>query len=182
MDEPGAQPPSPQPKDRRRRFRWGAVATFVVLVAIAAYATLHQGVKTINFTNGTISFNQVGTSKIQQQQPTLRAQVSQAVSRARDQATSGSGTVDFAGEWSSNYGLTYVIAQYGDQVVVQERSPYGITAVGQGTVQGDSADFGYEAVDGSIGQAVFTLVDSQTIDANFDNTTFNTSSTAVLKR
>lgn len=171
-----------KPNRRQRRIAWGALGTFVILAGLAIYAAKHQGVKTVDFSHGTISFYQVHTSQIEQKQSALRVAVQQAKSSAQAQATPSSSASDLSGTWQSSAGLTYTITQYGGTAVVEESSPFGLTAVGQGTVAGNTATFDYRAVDGSTGRASLQMVDASTIDASFENDTYGTSTQATLTR
>jgi hypothetical protein len=49
--------------------------------------------------------------------------------------------VDLTGQWTSSNGLIYVLQQFGDQFVVQEVSPFGLTAVGIGAIDGTRGQF-----------------------------------------
>jgi hypothetical protein len=49
-----------------------------------------------------------------------------------------------SGLWGSPYGVSYYINQSGNRFIIQEISPiYGITAVGQGTINGSRMDLAY---------------------------------------
>jgi hypothetical protein len=178
----GLQRSGRKPNRRQRRIAWSALATFVILAGLAIYAAKHQGVKTVDFSHGTISFYQVHTSQIEQKQSVLRVAVQQAKSSAQAQATPSPSASDLSGTWHSSSGLTYTITQYGGQAVVEENSPFGLTAVGQGTVTGNTATFDYRAVDGSTGRASLQVVDGSTIDASFENDSHGTSTQAALTR
>lgn len=65
-----------------------------------------------------------------------------------------------AGQWLSPQGLTYVIQQSGDYVTMQEFNPMlGITAVGEGRVQGQQVNIAYTTAVGTFGQASLRLSD-----------------------
>ena len=89
---------------------------------------------------------------------------------------------DISGYWYSNNGLVYQVEQYGNGAVVQEESSYGVTAVGEGVVYNDRADFNYRAFNNSSGQAIFYFRSDGTILAEFNNATYGTSSQAILTR
>jgi hypothetical protein len=171
-----------KPTKRQRRIAWSTLGIFVVLAGLAVYAATQQGVKTVDFSHGTVSFYQVRSSQIQRNQPALRVAVRQARSSAQAQATPSPSASDFSGTWRSSSGLTYTVAQYGDQAVVEEHSPFGLTAVGRGTVAGNTTTFDYRAVDGSTGRASFQMVDRSTIEASFESDSYGTSTRATLTR
>jgi hypothetical protein len=183
---PPQQSPASQPKPKsgkRRRIAWGGGAfILLVLAGIAIYAAVHQGVKTINFKQGTISFQTVHPASIKNSQPLIKSELSQARARAQQQPAPAQSVPDIAGYWDSSSGLTYYIEQYGNNAVVQEQSAYGITAVGEGVVYDTRANFDFRTFNGSVGQAVFYFEASDTIDAYFENYTYGTSSQAVLTR
>ena len=106
----------------------------------------------------------------------------QAKSSAQAQATPSASGSNFSGTWRSSSGLSYTITQYDDQAVVEESSPFGLTAVGEGAVTGNAATFDYAAVDGSTGRASFRMRGASTIEASFENDSYGTSTQATLTR
>jgi hypothetical protein len=167
---------------KRRRIAWGAICIFVLLAGIAIYAAVHQGVKTINFKQGTISFQNVHPGSIQRSQTYIKSQFSLAKQQAQQQAAPAPQVPNISGYWYSNSGLTYYIEQYGSSAALEEESAYGVTAVAQGTVGQSQADFDFRAYNGSTGQAIFYFQSGGTMDASFSNYTYGTSSQAVLSR
>jgi hypothetical protein len=178
-----SQPRQPKPK-KRHPIKWTGIAIIVILGAIAIYAAVHQGVRSINFKQGTISFQNVRPADIKNSQPLIRSDLSAAKGRAQAQAQSVSApsVPNISGYWYSNSGLSYYINQYGNNAVVEEESSYGITAVGEGVVYDSQADFDFRAYNGSNGLAVFYFQSNGTIDATFENYTYGTTSNAVLTR
>jgi hypothetical protein len=54
------------------------------------------------------------------------------------------GIADLSGTWQSNFGLSYIINQFGNAITIQEVHPvYGITAVGQGVISQGSINISY---------------------------------------
>ncbi len=49
--------------------------------------------------------------------------------------------IDLTGQWAGSNGLIYVFQQFGDQFVVQELSPFGVTTVGIGALDGLRGQF-----------------------------------------
>ena len=178
--------PRQPPRRKRHRIAWAALGTFLILAILAIYATVHQGVRTINFKQGSISFQTLRPSEIQQQQPRIQAEVSAARANVQQnvqqQAGPAASVPNISGYWYSNSGLVYQVEQYGNGAVVQEESSYGVTAVGEGLVFDDHADFNYRAFNNSSGQAIFSFRSDGTILAEFNNTTYGTSSQAILTR
>jgi hypothetical protein len=61
---------------------------------------------------------------------------------------------NIGGRWQNPTGLSYIIQQSGDTVVLQEIHPvYGVTAVGQGKIQGQSVEVNYITLVGTSGRA-----------------------------
>lgn len=62
------------------------------------------------------------------------------------------------GQWFSPQGLTYIIQQRGNYITIQEMNPLlGITAVGEGTIQGQQINISYTTAAGTFGQAALSL-------------------------
>jgi hypothetical protein len=181
---PQSQPPAPGSGRRRIsiKVKLTGLLVFVVLAGIGIYAAVHQGVSSINFKQGTISFQPLHPSSIKNNQSALQSELSQARANAQAQAAPAPSVLNIAGYWHSSSGYTYDIEQYGANVVIQEETPYGITAVGEGQVSGSEADFDYRAYDGSTGEAIFAIESSTTIDATFENYSYGTTSQAILTR
>ena len=76
-----SQPRQPKPK-KRHPIKWTGIAIIVILGAIAIYAAVHQGVRSINFKQGTISFQNVRPADIKNSQPLIRSDLSAAKGRA----------------------------------------------------------------------------------------------------
>lgn len=174
---------SREPRSKKRRtIAWAAISIFTVLAAIAIYAALHQGVRVINFKTGTISFQNVKPSEIQQRQPAIKSDLSMAEARAQQQSAPALSVPDISGYWYSNYGLTYFIQQYGNKAVMQEQSPYGLTGIAEGTVSDSSASFNFKAIDNSWGNIYLTFQGDGSMSARFENLKSHTSINALLTR
>jgi hypothetical protein len=50
-------------------------------------------------------------------------------------------SMDLTGHWTGSNGLTYLFQQFGDMFVVQEVSPFGVTSVGIGALDGPRGQF-----------------------------------------
>lgn len=62
-----------------------------------------------------------------------------------------------AGAWSATGGLGYHFEQDGDAVIFAERTLYGVSVAGHGTIEGNRVWLRYKAADGSVGEAELTL-------------------------
>lgn len=66
--------------------------------------------------------------------------------------------VNISGTWQGTGGLSYIINHSGNFVTVQEINPiYGITAVGQGTIDGQNIDVWYTTAIGTTGRALLKV-------------------------
>lgn len=167
---------------RGHRIMWGALATFILLAGLAIFAAVRQGVDAIDLKNGTITFSSVRPSDIAARQTAVASQVAAAEQRAqRAQQEPAVSVPDVSGDWRADSGLIYRITQYGDQFVLQELSPYGVTAYGQGQVTGQRADFTFWAFNSTTGTGEFQVMDDRTMHAWFQNSQ-GLSSQAVLSR
>jgi hypothetical protein len=143
---------------------------------------LNQGVRSIDLPRGTIVFQDVQPSEIQNHQPAIKSDVAAAEQRAQQQGAPSPSIPNISGYWRSNYGFIYLIQQYGDRVVMQEQSPYGITAFAEGTVTENAASLNYRAIDGSTGRANLYFHDDGTMSARFDSDTYKLSNQVILIR
>lgn len=77
--------------------------------------------------------------------------------------------IDLSGDWYSQAGLWYQIVQNGSFLTIQEVSPaYGITAVGEGQIQGQSVLIDYQTAAYTQGVADLTLSpDGQSLSGSF---------------
>lgn len=178
----------PRKRSWLRRVAWGTVGSFIIGSAVVGYAMSRgQDVKRIK-PSGEIEFystkEELSAQEIRPQQQNLEKRVSELEQEAKNQSASQVATPtspDLRGNWTGENGLTYTIQQYGDQVVIEEITPYGITAVGQGRVEGDSLNFDYQSLDGSYGRALFSI-NGDTLQGSFNNDYYQVSVPAVLYR
>ncbi|MEM7326319.1 MAG: hypothetical protein AAF531_24755 [Actinomycetota bacterium] len=193
------QPPPPQAQTPQRSspgclggVKWGALGAFLLAAVALAYGIGRgQDVRSVDPTSGRIEFYSTGgedgtdIAQIEARQGELSNRLETLEQQARTGADQGSvpaTTADFTGTWSGANGLTYVITQFGTMAVIEERSVYGTTATGEGTVFGDTAEFTYVAYDGSFGRALLTLVSDAEITGTFFNDTYGLSSPAFMTR
>ena len=67
-------------------------------------------------------------------------------------------TINLTGTWYGLNGISYQIFQNGNLVTIQEISPlYGVTAVGQGQIQGQSVVINYQTASYTQGVANLTI-------------------------
>jgi hypothetical protein len=138
----------------------------------------HQQIESVS-KDGTITF--YNSSQIQGQQANAEQQLQTLRQQAQANGSTGNQPgVSIAGNWNGTNGLAYVIQQFGAAIVVQEFcSCGGITAVGNGSFDGTNAQVQYQAIDGSTGQARFTLTGDAVMVAQFHNDTYNTTSPQI---
>lgn len=182
----------PDPPRRGNSIRWGALATFVVGAVVITVALLNgQDVKRVDLRGGEIEFfargeqplTQGEIEEIEESQDEIDARVDDLTERAEQAgADAEPGLVaDFSGTWDGAPGVQYVITQFGDAAVIEERSALGVTAYGEGSILGDSATFFYTYADGSQGRADLFLVGENRIEGTFTNFVWGVSP-AVLTR
>ncbi|MCU0565751.1 MAG: hypothetical protein MUF49_04045 [Oculatellaceae cyanobacterium Prado106] len=92
--------------------------------------------------------------------------------------------IDLNGIWYGHEGLTYQIVQNGNLVAIQEISPlYGITAVGQGQIQGQSVLINYQTASFTQGVANLTLSsEGRSLTGTFQDMASGFTVPAVLNR
>jgi hypothetical protein len=161
----GAPTPTTQPKGGGKRLAGViAVATFLLATAVVCYAMARgQNVKSVD-THGKIEFfdngKEYSQDDIRKQQGNVQAQVDDAQEAAKRTASNTPAppsTPNLAGTWQGGNGLTYGIAQYGIQLVIQEMTTWGITAVGRGMVDGARVSFAWQAFNGVTGTLDLTV-------------------------
>jgi hypothetical protein len=151
----------------------GIVVIGIFLVAIALVRG--QGLKSFDFATGKAEFyspaasHNLSAKTIKSSQPAIEDRLHGLQGQAaQEQSTSPTtSSQNLSGSWTGDTGLKYVIQQYGSNAVIQESSPYGVTAVGSGAVQDGRFTFQFESVDGATGTGQLSLVDSDTLQGSF---------------
>ena len=137
--------------------KWGAVTFIVIGIAVIGLALLKgQPVKDVDLASGKVSFYSSGDPEaIEQVQAEAQSEVSNLKEEAREQAAAQPefNGPDLSGAWSpvGGAGQWYEIGQFGDQIVIQELTPWGITATGSGTVTDGLVSFSFTAYNGTAG-------------------------------
>ena len=153
------------------RLVWFLLVLPLIIVAVVAYAIVGQGQQIGSLEVGPSGTVKVGfvakttTVAVKQGQVAIKQRGAEIVQEVRQTAPTTTAAVpQIAGSWSSDIGPRYDIQQYGDRVVIQEVTQYGITGVGQGVVGPAGADFTYQAVTGGTGQGrlVFNAANDMT--------------------
>lgn len=192
---PPASAPSAGPGPVKRG--WGCLTSlglgglallFAIVVAVVAISR-GQEVKSVD-ASGKIEFysakgGEYSAEEIADRQTALEKELAEV----KEQAESRAGTTNVApppvsltGTWQGADGVAqYDLQQYGTYVVVQERTVYGITAVGQGTFDGQHLELSYQAFNYTTGQASLDLVDDRTLSGYFNNSVYG-QSPATLRR
>jgi hypothetical protein len=169
---------APRRPSRFATIKWGAVAVFVIGVLVIGFALISgQPVKDVDLRAGKVSFySDDNPQEVEQVQPEAREAVADLEEEAREQAAvqpEFSGP-DLSGTWVpvSGAGQWYEIGQYGNQVVVQEMTPWGITAAGSGTVVDDVVSFSFTAYDGNTGYGELRLNGSSTLQGTLSSNVY----------
>jgi hypothetical protein len=131
-----------------------------VLLGIVVVAALESGsIDTISLPGGAgITFRSVAqplpTEIASSAKPdAVPTQIPRQPTAAPASAQVAAPPLNLTGRWTSPNGLSYVITHDGSDVEIQEWSPiYGLTAVGEGTINGDSIAFEYETTVGTGGR------------------------------
>jgi hypothetical protein len=188
--------PQVEPPAKRERSRFPirlALPLLILLVAagVIAYAMARdQDVEGVRFGDGGLevafaSSRSVSSTEIEEKQGELEQEVQSLKETAQSEARTAPpapAATDLSGDWAGANGLSYRIQQFGANAVITEMSPFGISAVGQGTVGADGARFSYQAADGSTGEAALRLVNSSTLEGTFTNFSFGTTVPVRLTR
>lgn len=91
---------------------------------------------------------------------------------------------DLSGTWYGQGGITYKISQSGSQLTIEEISPYyGVTAVGNGHIRGNSVSFSYHTAAFTQGSSELTLSsDGNSLSGYFRDNNYGTTVPANLHR
>lgn len=92
--------------------------------------------------------------------------------------------VNISGTWQGTGGLSYIINHSGNFVTVQEVNPiYGITAVGQGTINEQNIDVWYTTAMGTTGRVILKVsADGRQITGTITDQTMGISTPIALYR
>jgi hypothetical protein len=181
-----APAPRPAPKRRRRTVAWSALGAFGLAVTGVVIA-VNRGQDVCEVSAAGIKFcenDEDARQEIEQAQPALEQQASVLEVEAQEEATAQTtpSLVDLNGTWTGDNGFTYVIEQFGNQAVISEIAPGGLTtAVGMGSMQDSTLTFDFEAVDGSAGTGTLQL-DGGTLRGVFANVFTGLVTTVELRR
>lgn len=181
VPQPAAQASRDKPERRSRLsgVKWGALGFFAVGAVVAGIALANgQAVKDVDLATGKVSFySDDNPEEIEQVQPEAETVVADLEQEAREQAAAEpdfSGP-DLSGTWRPVGGTSpqsYEIVQYGDQVVVQEVTPWGITAAGSGTIVDGLVAFSFTSYDGNSGFGELQLVGDSTLQGTLTSNVY----------
>lgn len=189
-DAPPPVPPPPVPAAAgRSRKRPGCLTTFVTLVGlvvaivVVAVALSRQDVESVKIAGSEIHFK-ASAPQIKENQPEIKQKVAENTEQARRSGASApTPEVDLTGMWvAGDPSFTYRFDQYGDQVVFQEISPYGVTATGQGVLSGRQLTLSFTAIDRSTGSVRLTVGSSGWMSGQVVNDTHGTTAGIGLRR
>lgn len=171
-------------RTRRATAHANNLSTLFTMVVIV-YALFTGQLKAI--TSNGIEFystgDKVSQEKVEAAQPALQEDTSERLDKADEAAGSTDSQLpDIDGGWVGDNGLSYYVYQHGDQVVMQEFTDAGMTAVGSGTFDGATVQLEYQAADWSTGHAELSLENPSTLTGSFYNYDSGTSVPATLRR
>ena len=182
-----AKQASRQDAEPRKKSHSAPLLVIVILASFGVVALIGgQRIAEIDFLGGKVTFQSAAAggevTKNDVESSALQEKVAELEASARADAESGSPpSLDLTGWWTANNGMSYRIDQYGDQIVLQEISPYGVTAAGVGFIDGANVSVPYEAVDGSVGQAELAYADG-VLSGGFTNHSFGTTVPVSMSR
>ena len=192
-DQPVVRRPAPVPARSTRRptgrraLGLGVAGVLVVAVAVVYAASVGPATRNAEADPDIEFYSSGGTltsEAIEKRQPAIEQRVAALTGQAR---TDGGGDptpsgVDLSGTWVGANGLDYQIQQFGSEAVIQELSPFGVSASGSGSVGDGTLRFNFVAADGSTGVAELAVVNAWTLQGTFQNFNFGTTTTAELRR
>ncbi|TDU91256.1 uncharacterized protein DUF2510 [Kribbella voronezhensis] len=173
---------SKEPRKRRSVVFPLTFAAFLLVAVVTAVMMTRGDACKVSIGPATVDF--FACQDVEARQSQMQQEVNSAKENAQAQAVGQpTSTVNLTGQWTPTQGgFSWQIEQYGNQVVVREVTPYGITAVAQGTLAGTVANLTYQAVDGSSGSNVLQLVDNRTLRGTVRSYATNAESTIELHR
>jgi hypothetical protein len=174
VDAPWAAPePEPAKPKRGRRFVLVVGGLVVVIVGVTFLMGGRFGAFEIGLDTFRVEFEHGAAGEgdgdaVEGAQAELEERMGE-LEEQTENTPAGPTDVSIAGVWQGENGFTYVFQQYGrDLVWHEEAPPYGITAVGNGYVQGAYVYVEFQAYNGNTGFGEFTL-DGQTLSGTFTN-------------
>jgi hypothetical protein len=181
----GEQTSMQKPKSRSSHF-----IPLLVIMILGAFGVVAlvggQKIDEIDFSSGKVTFQSAATGgKVTEsdvENSALDDRVAELEASARtDAEVAPQPSLDLTGWWTADNGLGYRIDQYGDQIVLQEISEYGVTAAGAGVIEGSNVSVPYEAVDGSFGEARLAWADG-VLSGVFENYSYGTTVPVFMSR
>lgn len=149
-----------QPKKRR----WGWISLVALVVTVITVTALAMGGRfgafevsadglRVEFDNSVVAAEGATEADVEEAQPELEQRIATLEDQVRQQPAAGEpASIDITGTWQSRDGFTYTFEQYGAYLVWQEEAAaFGVTAVGDGIIQGDFIYLEFQAFDGTVG-------------------------------
>lgn len=88
-----------------------------------------------------------------------------------------------SGVWQTADGISYTIQQRGNMVAIQENTIYGITLVGQGTINEQGIDINYNTILGTTGALTLELSENERqLEGSFKDAVTGVSGLVILFR
>lgn len=151
------------------------VLLFVGLVILAVWQGGQLTTVKVGGENGVSADFAPKAEAVEQQQPQLEERLSNIESELQNRAPSGSSAIAVGGTWLADNGYNYVFQQYGDAVAFSEVGGYGVTATGQGRIDGNRLDITFQAWDQSNGTSELVLQPDGSLSGTVTNITLGTS-------
>ncbi len=183
-----------------KNFLWVAL---VCLVGVIAYTIVNQGGFLKQFSVGSdgisMEFDQLKDlpgqelaerqNKLEQKIANINNTLEQGSAAPQTAANNvnasySQNSINLNGRWNTNVGFSYLITQYANEISIQEFSPvYGITAVGQGQINGQSVSITYQTALNTQGNGVLNISpDGRSINGQFrDHMTGNVTSVLMYR-
>lgn len=177
-----------------KEYFWWVVLAFVMM--LVGYAILGQGQTVHEFGFGgdkgvsvrLTDLENIPEPELEARQDDLEDQLDDIQKTLREtnqeQVPQQVVSFDLTGMWQSDAGLSYEIVQIGDVLTIQESNPYyGITAVGEGEIIGQTVNIFYVTAAYTQGTGVLQVSENgREIEARFTDHASGLTSSTTLRR
>jgi hypothetical protein len=167
------------PKKKPHVFRV-MVLLFIGLVIVAIWQGGAIGEISLGGNDGvSVKMNK---AEVQANQPALEDRLERIESNLQERSPEATATIDISGSWRGENGFDYFFEQFGDTFTFSEESSYGLTATGQGTINGDRLRLTFEAWNESTGRAEMVLAGNGVLSGTVTNDTYQVSDYLSMSR
>lgn len=146
------------------------VFLFVGLVLLAVWQGGKLTVVNLGGENGVSAEFAPKADAVKQQQPELEDRLNRIESELQNRRSAEPSAIDVSGTWLADNGYNYVFQQYGDAVAFSEESIYGVTATGQGRIDGNRLKITFQAWNLSVGTSELVLNPDGSLTGTVTNT------------